>query len=338
MTGYQPGGGRGGERPGRYGGAPGEPGSRGARREGPPARRDGPPAPRPRGAGPRGTGYADGGYRDPGHRGEPGYRGGGHREAGYPDAGYRYRDDRDGWPGSGQGQDYRDDYAARRGPGPDRYAGGRDALDGGWARGRGRRRDTTGGADGNERLTALTGALLLGLLAAEGVTILAVHQLLTLHFFIGMLLVGPVLLKAGSTGYRFARYYAGAAGYRRKGPPAPLLRLLGPFVLGLSLAVIGTGIMLAVTGPSGQLWIFLHKASFVLWFGAMSIHVLAYIWRLPRLVTGDLAVRAGARARDVLAGRPARWGLLAASILLGLVLALLTYHTAGAWAGFSGGG
>jgi len=83
-----------------------------------------------------------------------------------------------------------------------------------------RRRDTTGGADGNERLTAATGAVLLVLFAAEGVTILAVRQLLTLHFFLGMLLIGPVLLKASATIYRFVRYYAGApdSGARARPP------------------------------------------------------------------------------------------------------------------------
>jgi hypothetical protein len=178
------------------------------------------------------------------------------------------------------------------------------------------------------------------LLAAEGFTILSIHQLLKWHFFIGMLLVGPVVLKAGSTLYRFARYYTGAPDYRRKGPPAPLPRLLGPFVLMLSLAVIGTGIMLAITGPgaAAQTWMFLHKATFVLWFCAMSIHVLAYVWRLPSLISGDLATRTGARARQVLAGRPARWLLLTASILVGLLLALTTVHLSGAWAGFAGGG
>ena len=67
--------------------------------------------------------------------------------------------------------------------------------------------DPTGGAEGNERLTAMTGALLLVLLAAEGITIVSVRQLLSWHFFLGMLLVGPVLLKLGSTSYRFVRYY-----------------------------------------------------------------------------------------------------------------------------------
>ena len=95
----------------------------------------------------------------------------------------------------------------------------------------GARLDRTGGATGNERLTAATGAVLLVLFAAEGFTILSIHQLITLHFFLGMLLIGPVLLKAGAVCYRFVRYYTGAAEYRRKGPPAPLLRVLGPVVL-----------------------------------------------------------------------------------------------------------
>jgi hypothetical protein len=208
----------------------------------------------------------------------------------------------------------------------------------------GRRRDTTGGAEGNERLTAVAGAVLLVLFAAEGLTILAVRQLLTPHFFIGMLLVGPVLLKTGSTIYRFARYYSGAPDYRRKGPPAPLLRLLGPFVLATSLAVIGTGVILGYAGSNASFWLFLHKASFVLWFGVMAIHVLAYTWRLPRLVGADLPGRAagvGHRAGQVLAGRPARWLLLTASVLAGLLLAVLTVRQGGVWQGqhpmFGGG-
>ena len=190
---------------------------------------------------------------------------------------------------------------------------------------------TTGGAEGNARLTAATGAVLLVLFAADGMTILAVRQLLTLHFFIGMLLIGPVLLKLCSTGYRFARYYTGAGGYCRQGPPALLLRLLGPFVIVLSVAVIGTGVMLAYAGRSPGPWLFLHKATFVLWFGAMTIHVLAYARRLPRMLSGDFATRAGYRAHTVLAGRPARWLLLAASVLAGLLLAVLTLGQAGIW-------
>jgi hypothetical protein len=90
-----------------------------------------------------------------------------------------------------------------------------------------RRADATGGAAGNERLTAMTGAVLLVLFAAEGLTILSIHRLLTVHFFVGMLLLGPVALKVASTGYRFVRYYSGAGLYVRKGPPSPAMRCSG---------------------------------------------------------------------------------------------------------------
>lgn len=201
----------------------------------------------------------------------------------------------------------------------------------------------SGGPAGNERLTASAGAVLLVLLAAEGFTILSLRQLLTLHFFIGMLLLGPVVLKAASTTYRFSRYYTGSAPYRRKGPPAPLLRLLGPVVIASTAAVFGTGIALAVTGPAGrQPWLFLHKASFVIWFCAMTIHVLAYLPRLPRLVSADFrAARAGkgqpggytSRAAAVLGGRGVRLSLLAASLVAGLIIAALTVHLVAPWQG-----
>ena len=202
----------------------------------------------------------------------------------------------------------------------------------------------SGGAEGNERLTAMTGAVLLVLLAAEGFTILSLRQLLTPHFFIGMLLLGPVALKAGSTVYRFIRYYAGSAPYRRKGPPALLLRLLGPVIIASTAGVFGTGIALAVTGPAGrQPWLFLHKASFVIWFCAMTIHVLAYLPRLPRLLSseargtaaGETGVRPGpgygGRAVAALGGRGLRLALLAASLVAGLVIAMLTVHLAVPW-------
>ena len=184
----------------------------------------------------------------------------------------------------------------------------------------------TGGAVRNERLTAMTGAILLVLLAAEGVTILFKRQLLTAHFFIGMMLVGPVLLKMGSTSYRFVRYYTRSEPYVRKGPPALPLRLLGPVVIATSLAVIASGIALAVVGPGpgASFWIFAHKATFVAWFCAMSCHVLWYAPQLPRLLG------AGSRGRDrvtaALAGAGQRWLLLTAAVAIGLVAALATYR------------
>jgi hypothetical protein len=280
-------------------------------------------------------------------------RGESHRYPGREPAGYGYAEQDEMYAGHWDEGPYRDTYRrddryrgyddTHRGY-DDRYRGGEDdryarrpADWGYWdddedAEYHRRPDSATGGAEGNERLTGLIGMVLLALFAAEGFTILAIHQLLTLHFFLGMLLIGPVLLKICSTGYRFIRYYTGDAEYRRKGPPALPLRVLGPFVMLTSLTVIGTGIMLALTGPGPSIWLVAHKASFVLWFAVMTIHVLAYVWRLPGLVGGDLASRAGHRAQEVLGGRAARWLLLTASLLTGLLLAVITVHLAGHWA------
>jgi hypothetical protein len=193
------------------------------------------------------------------------------------------------------------------------------------------RRDITGGVEGNERLTAMTGALLLALFAAEGVTILSMRQLLTLHFFLGMLLIGPVLLKTGSTVYRFARYYTGAYEYRRKGPPSLAMRILAPLVILSSLAVIGSGILLGYAGTNDKPWLTLHTVTFVVWFTVTFLHATTYLGRLPQLLRGELPRQLCAQAAHVLAGRTARWLLLAASVLAGLVIAALTYHQAGVW-------
>jgi hypothetical protein len=199
--------------------------------------------------------------------------------------------------------------------------------------------ERTGGAEGNERLTAWTGVVLFLLLAAEGVTILKVGRLLTPHFFIGMLLLGPVTLKAGSTIYRFCRYYTGSAPYRRKGPPAPLLRLLGPLIIASTAGVFGTGVALAVVGPGKGPWLFLHKASFVVWFCAMTVHVLWYLPQLPRLLAGEYAGAGGQHSAAGLArsagrrlgGRGLRLFLVVASLAGGLAIALLTVHLAAPW-------
>jgi hypothetical protein len=189
----------------------------------------------------------------------------------------------------------------------------------------------TGGVAGNERLTAMTGAVLIVLLAAEGFTLLGLHAMLTLHFFIGMLLVGPVLLKMASTGYRFARYYLGADQYVRKGPPLLLLRVLGPLVMITSVGVIGTGVLLAFVGPGPSPWLVLHKLFFIAWFGVMAVHVTWYAPQLPKLLrSGSPQLE---RAKAALAGAGQRWLLLTAALAVGLVIALATYHTSSAWTG-----
>jgi hypothetical protein len=190
-----------------------------------------------------------------------------------------------------------------------------------------RRQGPAASPEGNEHLTAMTGAVLLVGFAIEGLTILQLHRLLWLHFVVGFLLLGPVTLKICSTLYRFARYYTSSQPYVRRGPPAPLLRILGPLVVLTSLAVLGTGVILAYVGPGPGNWLFLHKVSFVLWFGVMTIHVCAYAPRLPRLL------RPGRRAAGPAAapGGAARYLALAVALAAGVLVAAVTMHLSGQW-------
>ena len=188
------------------------------------------------------------------------------------------------------------------------------------------------GTRGNERLTAATGAVLLVLFALEGVTLLSLTRLLTVHYFVGFLLIGPLCLKLGSTFYRFTRYYSGNPAYRSAGPPVPLLRVLGPLVVITSVGVLVTGVGLAVFGERyGPLpLLFLHKAVFFAWTAVMTVHVLAYVWRLPRLIGADLRRRPARHGTD--AGGPVpRWALLLLAVGAGLVIALACVHLVSNW-------
>jgi hypothetical protein len=184
------------------------------------------------------------------------------------------------------------------------------------------------GAASNARLTASNAAALLVLLAAEGVTILRVRPLISPHVFLGMLLIPPVLVKLGSTGYRFVRYYTGAPAYRRKGPPPVLLRLLGPVVVILTAVLLASGVALLLASPawSAQL-LFVHKASFVLWFFAMTVHVLGHLGEVARLAPRDWMRRA---RRDVRGAGGRQW-LLAASLVAGALLGLAMLARVGPW-------
>jgi hypothetical protein len=144
----------------------------------------------------------------------------------------------------------------------------------------------TGGPAGNARLTAWTGMVLLVLLAAEGVTLLDIHGLITWHLVLGVLLVPPALLKTTTTGWRMVRYYTGNAPYRAAGPPPLVLRVVAPLVVLTTLVLLGTGVALVLAGQSGSRrtlvslvgqrvdLVAVHQASFVVWFAVMTVHVL----------------------------------------------------------------
>jgi hypothetical protein len=192
-----------------------------------------------------------------------------------------------------------------------------------------------GGTTGNERLTAATGALLIVLLAVIGVTILRLGQLLWLHLFVGMLLIGPLALKLASTGYRFVRYYTGDPAYRLKGPPPAALRAMAPIVVLSTVVVFASGVALLFAGPSSRGTLLpTHKVSFIVWGVFVGLHVLAHLPSIPAALRGDYGASSSLGER--LPGRSGRTLALAGALVGGLVLAVLVIPEFGPWMHASG--
>jgi hypothetical protein len=195
------------------------------------------------------------------------------------------------------------------------------------------RRTRLGGIDGNELLTIGAASLLTILLMAEGVTLLAMGPLLSVHMFIGLVLIPPILLKLGSTGYRFARYYAHSRPYVEKGPPALPMRLLAPVLAATTVGIFITGVWLLALGHKSDQVLLLHKASFIIWAGAFGIHFLVYAPRVLRSLSEGMR---GVRAERV-PGSGLRGMLLAASLGAGFALALSLVSAITGWHGVVGG-
>jgi hypothetical protein len=189
-----------------------------------------------------------------------------------------------------------------------------------------RRQARLGGPEGNERLTAIVGLVLVVLLLGEGATLLQLRQHLSWHIFLGLALIPPVALKLLSVSWRFLRYYLGHGPYLEKGPPQVLLRLMGPLYVAATVVLFATGVGLIVVGPGRGLMLNLHRASFVLWFGLTGVHVL---WHLPgalRAWGGEL--QRGART---LAGSSLRRYALVMALVAGLAVGLATMPAQGPW-------
>lgn len=182
-----------------------------------------------------------------------------------------------------------------------------------------------GGTVGNARLTGLSAAVLLVLLAVEGATLISLGSFLSWHIFVGMLLVPIVGLKIASTGWRIVRYYRRDRAYVAAGPPPTFLRLLGPVVVLSTVGLFATGVALVAFGPGRGWTLLLHKASFVVWFGAMTIHVLAHLVRIPGLTVADLRGGGGT------SGSLLRLTAVAGAVVAGAILAVLTIPLIGPW-------
>lgn len=184
----------------------------------------------------------------------------------------------------------------------------------------------------NESLSALSGALLLVLAAGIGITILRIGDLLPEHYLIGFLMLGPLGLKLGSTGYRFVRYYTGSPSYRQAGPPEFTLRLTAPLLVLATVAVFATGIELWLLGDRfGGWWFQAHVLSFLAWTFLLGVHLLGHARRSAQLTWAELVA-------DDSRGAGTRRGLVIGSLILGGLLAAvsLLYASPLKFAGGSG--
>jgi len=184
----------------------------------------------------------------------------------------------------------------------------------------------TGGPDGNERLTATVGLVLVGLLGVEAATTLSLHDFLAVHVFLGLVLLPVVALKLASTGWRFVRYYTQNAEYRLRGPPRLLLRALAPLLVASTVVLFGTGVAFLVVGRGGGLLLTAHAASFVVWGVLVGLHTLAYLRRMARDGLSDWRPRTFR-----VAGASLRRFVVLAALAGGVVVGIATYSVQSGW-------
>jgi hypothetical protein len=167
-------------------------------------------------------------------------------------------------------------------------------------------------------LTSAVGLLLLAPILVESATILlGVHTFMSLHVFLGLALIPPVLLKLASTGWRFARYYARSRAYVVQGPPRIAMRLLAPPFVAATVVLFGSGVAMGVLhGHALEIARRLHGPASVVWLGLLGVHVLAYLGRALRSTAEDTVPAKRKQAR----GATARAYALAAVVTAGLVL------------------
>jgi hypothetical protein len=167
----------------------------------------------------------------------------------------------------------------------------------------------SGGSGGNEQLTALVATVLVVLLAVEGATLLDLGALLGVHAFVGVLLIPAIVVKLGAVGWRVVRYYRRQEEYVRRGPPHVVLRtLVAPVLAASTVTLLATGVALLARDQTTGTLVALHQASFVVWVGAVAVHVLWHLLdvvRALRLRVPGLAVRVAAVTAALAAGAAA---------------------------------
>lgn len=176
-------------------------------------------------------------------------------------------------------------------------------------------------------LTSATAVVLIALLVAEGITILDLRSLVDEHMFIGLVLIPPVLLKLGSVGYRFVRYYAGSRAYVGKGPPLLPLRVAAPLLVIATVALFTSGGLLLAAGHKSRSVLQIHQLSAIVWAAVFAVHFLAYIPRVAR----SLGTALRATRETAVPGADARRVVVVGAIGAGVALALALLPAITGW-------
>jgi hypothetical protein len=171
-------------------------------------------------------------------------------------------------------------------------------------------------------LTATVGLVLIVLTLVELATLLlGLHRFLSLHVFIGLVLIPPVLLKLASTGWRFTRYYTRNEDYRLKGAPQLAMRLLAPLLVAATVVLFGSGVAMGILhGQALQFARRLHGPASVVWMILVGIHVLVYLRRAAVHAREDIVPV----SRSSVRGASGRAYLLLAAVVAGFVVAAAT--------------
>ncbi len=176
------------------------------------------------------------------------------------------------------------------------------------------------GVEGNRRLTALTGVVLLVGLGLALLSGLVFRRGPGLHFALGFAAIPPTLLKLGATGWRFLNYYAIRRGrYRAAGPPLPLPRVLAPPLVAATLVAFVSGVVLFFQGTDRGSMSTLHTDSVVVLTLLLAVHVAIH---LRTVYDASLADLRPARLVAGLRGSTTRRALVMGSVVAGIVLAV----------------
>lgn len=94
------------------------------------------------------------------------------------------------------------------------------------------------------------------------------------------------------------------------------------------MVLLASGVALLLVSPAQTpLPLKVHKASFILWFGAMAVHVLGHLAEVAKVAPRDWL----RRGRRDISGAGARQWLIAASLVAGVVLGVVFIGRVGPW-------